>query len=218
MKEEASESGFITSGLLQKKKLQKKSYLCFHFYVIWLRSAFNPSLLIASCSLVLTHAHTHTQTHTRSSSLEAGATRQLVGGPVSEAGGGLGQQVSGPFSFHETRRFLSAKPVLKDLKHRLHQRPGEWFHLPLLSLPLAPLPVLRHTGGLGTGTWSDPGTLPTGSCSRGYYLGWTDGHIWDGSRFPHGPRYLFLPCGVDKRTPALSYTNIRHVLIPPRTF
>lgn len=64
VKEEASESGFITSGLLQKKKLQKKSYLCFHFYVIWLRSAFNPSLLIASCSLVLTHAHTHADPHT----------------------------------------------------------------------------------------------------------------------------------------------------------
>lgn len=111
------------------------------------------------------------------SSVEGGARRHLVGGPVVEAGGDLGHRFSGQssdVSAHETWLNLqpSTKPAPKDLIHRPFRRLGKLPLLvslfppaPLLLLlpPLLFLPVLRHTGSLGTGTASVPVTPLTSS-------------------------------------------------------
>lgn len=136
--------------------------------------------------LFVSYTHSHTFSFALSkpaSSLEAGARRQLVGGPVLEAGGGLGQRFSGQCSDASAHGFClfpqnltnlqpSTKPALEDLIYRLFQRLGKLSHrmflLPLLVSLFPPAPLLlllpalvfllRHTGSLGTGTASVPGT------------------------------------------------------------
>lgn len=65
----------------------------------------------------------------------------------------------------------------------------------LLVLPPVFRHVLRHTGSLGTGTASVPGTQPTSFGWTGHSLGWSGGRLWGGSQFPHEPQYWFLLCG-----------------------
>lgn len=176
-------------------------------WLLYRQTPFN-HYVIVSCYLV----HTHTLTHSFSfalteptSSLQAGATRQLAGGPSLKAEGGLGQQVFRSvlwltsswicmFPWNLTNLQPSTKPALMDPIRRLFQNVGKQFLcLPLLPLPvcllsadlphlrlppLVSLPVLRHAGSLGTSFYS-----------RRCYLGWTGGRLWDESQFPHGPRY-----------------------------
>lgn len=117
------------------------------------------------------------------------------------------------FSLFETRLNIqpSSKPARKDLIHQPFQRWGKLsLRLLLLALPasLSPpapsvsphppffLPVLRHTGSHGNAIF--PVTLLTSFGWTGRYLGWTGGHLWDGSQFPHGLQYWFLPCSNNR--------------------
>lgn len=162
---------------------------------------FIPPPVVMSWSHALSHTHTLTRSHLFSFALslnphlplEAGARRHLVGGPVLEAGGGLGQRFSGQSSDTSARGFVYFPINLtkifnqvqslhqEDLIHHLCQILGNlslrlflpppllvslFPPAPLLSLlpPLVFLPVLRHTGSLGTGTAGVPETLLTSFC------------------------------------------------------
>lgn len=103
--------------------------------------------------LMLFVSYTHTDTHSRTrscfslalskpaSSLEAGARRQLVGGPVLEAGGGLGQRFSGQSSDTSAHGFVYSHKtwLIFNQVQSLHRRTSytvhfkDWENCPFVS-------------------------------------------------------------------------------------
>lgn len=92
-------------------------------------------------------SYTHSRTHSLfslalskpASSLEAGARRQLVGGPVLEAGGGLGQRFSGQSGDTSACVYFHKTWLIFNQVQSLHWRTSytvylkDWVNCPIVS-------------------------------------------------------------------------------------